>query len=245
MFTCTFLIVLSSNSVADLSLHWRHSSFPRLSLLPLLANMLPGPSVFEVATLWRCTNLLIIVIIIIWCFSAYPFSALTLLVGRQEGHLACKKTEWWGASVVICLERGADLHMAQLMPLPLTLSCYSKIQIGFTFLVPAHPGSPGKRAIKRVCVCVCYMMFQICRICFRIGMCPSIHWHCLTSVMPTWQTLWIAAAVRRSNFRWSARQTTPRLGPGKFCRFISSDVHYYGLQCFDTVGWAAGRASGL
>jgi len=42
------------------------------------------------------------------------FSALTLLVGRQEGHPACKKTEWWGAGVVICLERGADLHMAQL-----------------------------------------------------------------------------------------------------------------------------------
>jgi len=41
------------------------------------------------------------------------------------------------------------------MPLPLTVSCFSKIQIGFTFLVPAHPGSPGKRAVKRVCVCVC------------------------------------------------------------------------------------------
>jgi len=47
------------------------------------------------------------------------------------------------------------LHMAQLMPLPLTLSCFSKIQIGFTFLVPAHPGSPGQRAVKRMCVCVC------------------------------------------------------------------------------------------
>ena len=46
--------------------------------------------------------------------------------------------------MVICLERGADLHMAQLMPLPLTLSCFSKIQIGFTFLVPAHLGSRGK-----------------------------------------------------------------------------------------------------
>jgi len=57
--------------------------------------------------------------------------------------------------VVICLERGADLHMAQLMPMPLTVSCFSKIQIGFTFLVPAHPGSPGKRAVERVCVCVC------------------------------------------------------------------------------------------
>jgi len=45
--------------------------------------------------------------------------------------------------VVICLERGADLHMAQLMPLPLTVSCFSEIQIGFTFLVPAHPGSFG------------------------------------------------------------------------------------------------------
>ena len=45
--------------------------------------------------------------------------------------------------------------MAQLMPLPLTVSCFSKIQIGFTFLVTAHPGSPGKRAVKRVCVCVC------------------------------------------------------------------------------------------
>jgi len=46
------------------------------------------------------------------------------------------------------------MHMAQLMPLPLTLSCFSKIQIGFTFLVPAHPGSPGQRAVKLVCVCV-------------------------------------------------------------------------------------------
>jgi len=56
--------------------------------------------------------------------------------------------------MVICLQRGADLHVAQLMPLPLTISCFSKIQIGFTFLVPAHPDSHGKRAVKRVCVCV-------------------------------------------------------------------------------------------
>ena len=40
---------------------------------------------------------------------------------------ACKKTEWWGDGMVICLERGADLHMAQLKPLPLTVSCFSKI----------------------------------------------------------------------------------------------------------------------
>jgi len=41
------------------------------------------------------------------------------------------------------------LHMAQLMPLPLTVSCSSKIQIGFTFLVPAYPGCPGKEAVKK------------------------------------------------------------------------------------------------
>ena len=75
--------------------------------------------------------------------------------------MACKKTEWWGAGVVICLERGADLHMTQRMPLPLTVSCFSKIQIGFTFLVPAHPGSPRQRAVKRVCVCVSIAYYKI------------------------------------------------------------------------------------
>ena len=94
-------------------------------------------------------------------FSASAFSALTMLVGRQEGHPACKKHEWWGAGVVICLEWGADLHMAQLMPLPLTVSCFSKIQIGFTFLVPAHLGSPGKGPLKGVCVSVCVCWWWI------------------------------------------------------------------------------------
>ena len=90
-------------------------------------------------------------VIFVFVCLMYAFSALTLLVGRQEGHPACKKTERWGAGVVISLERDADLHVAQLMPLLLTVSCLSKIQIGFTFLVPTHPGSPGKRAVKRVC----------------------------------------------------------------------------------------------
>ena len=79
-------------------------------------------------------------------------SALTLLVGQQEGHPAYKNRVvgcWCG-----CLEQCADLHIAQLMPLPLTVSYFSKIQIGFTCLVLAHLGSPGKRAVKRVCVCV-------------------------------------------------------------------------------------------
>ena len=76
------------------------------------------------------------------------FSALTMLVGWQEGHTACKKLSGGVlAWLVICLERGSDLHMAQLMPLPLTVSCFSKIQIGFTFLVPAHPGSPRQGVV--------------------------------------------------------------------------------------------------
>jgi len=74
------------------------------------------------------------------------------------------KTEWWGTGVVICLERGADLHMAQLMPLPLTVSCFSKIKTGLNFLVPAHLGSPGQRADKRVCVCVCVCVLLLLQI---------------------------------------------------------------------------------
>jgi len=79
-----------------------------------------------------------------------------LLVGWQEGHPACKKQNgevlaWlsvW-SKVQTC-----NLHMAQLMPLTLTVSCFSKIQIGFTFLALAHLGSPGKKAVKWVCVFV-------------------------------------------------------------------------------------------
>jgi len=62
--------------------------------------------------------------------------------------------------MVIWLERGADLHMAQLMPVPLTVSCFSKINIGFTFLVPAHLGSPGK-GLLNVCVCVCVCLYAV------------------------------------------------------------------------------------
>ena len=75
--------------------------------------------------------------------------------------------------MVICLERDADLHMAQLMPLLLTVSRFSKIQIGFTFLVPAHPGCPGQRAIKRVRVCVYlwegFLYFVIFLQCLELG----------------------------------------------------------------------------
>ena len=64
----------------------------------------------------------------IQCFDTVGWAA-----GRASG---LQKTEWWGASMVICLERGADLHMASMMPLPLTVSCFKK------------------RAVKRLCVCV-------------------------------------------------------------------------------------------
>jgi len=73
--------------------------------------------------------------------------------------------------VVICLERSANLHMVQLMPLPLTVSCFSKIQIGFTFLVLVYPGSPGQRAVKLVCVCVCV------RACVRVCVCVRLCVH--------------------------------------------------------------------
>jgi len=63
------------------------------------------------------------------------------LVGQQEGHPACKKLTG-GVLAWLSLVRGADLHMAQWIPLPLTVSSSSKIQIGFTFLVPAHLDSP-------------------------------------------------------------------------------------------------------
>ena len=83
------------------------------------------------------------------CLCLQCFDAVGWVAGRASRPV---KTEWWGVGVVIRLERGADLHVGQLMPLPLTISCFSKIQIGFAFLVPAHLGSPGQRAVKRVCV---------------------------------------------------------------------------------------------
>ena len=85
-------------------------------------------------------------------------------VGYRRGRKAIRpvKTECWGASMFICLERGAELHMAQLMPLPLTVFCFSKIQVGSTSLVLAHLGSPGQKAVKRVCVCVCVVVRVTC-----------------------------------------------------------------------------------
>jgi len=53
------------------------------------------------------------------------FSALMLLVVGRKG----LENEWWDAGVVRCLSQGADLHMAQLMPLPLTTSCANESRL--------------------------------------------------------------------------------------------------------------------
>ena len=109
------------------------------------------------------------------CFDAVGWAA-----GRAS---SLSKTEWWGAGVVLCLERCVDLHIAQLMPLLLTVSCSNKIQIGFTFLVPADLGSSGQRAVKRVCVCV--FMCVLCALwCLFHGGAIDVMLNQLTHVVP-------------------------------------------------------------
>ena len=149
---------------------------------------------------------------ILYCIFQYAFSALILpsvlwrcwLDGRKG--IRPVKTEWWGTGMDICLERGADLHMAHLMPLPLTVSCFSKIQIGATFLVLAHPGSPGKRTVKRVYVCM-YFSFNYFKRCFwanslnydstsRSAVTLELHycdflWICCTACFYSWQRFWL------------------------------------------------------
>jgi len=96
---------------------------------------------------------------VIWSVN-FPSVLWRCRLGGRKG-IRPVKTEWWCAGVVICLERGADFHMAQLMPLTLTVSCFSKILIGLTFLVPVHPDTPGKESLNR---CVCGQL-----ICLTIG----------------------------------------------------------------------------
>jgi len=83
----------------------------------------------------------------------WPSDAVGWAAGRASG---LQKTEWWSAGVVICLERGADLHMAQLMPLPLTVSCFSKIKsrLILPFWYRLTWVVPDKGPLNR-CVCVC------------------------------------------------------------------------------------------
>jgi len=124
-------------------------------------------------------------------------SDLTLLVGQQEGHPACKKLS---GGVLAWLSVWSEayaygLHMAQLMPLPLTVSCFSNIQIGFTFLVPAHLGSPVKGPLNG-CVCVCYSWtntvyivnrLQYCQLCALLQMKLYFLWFLLQYIMATFK----------------------------------------------------------
>jgi len=90
-----------------------------------------------------------------------------LLVGRQEGHPACRKLSG-GMLAWLYLGQGADLHMAQLMPLPLTISCSSKsrlVLLSWFYLsgagLPRWSRTKSKRAVKLlfVCVCVCVCVY--------------------------------------------------------------------------------------
>jgi len=97
------------------------------------------------------------------------FSLMTLLVGPKEGHSACKKLSGGKlADVVMCLGQGANLHVAQLMPLPLTISCSSKSRLvlpswcRLTWVVP----DKIQEGCKMVCVCV--------RACMRACMCACL-----------------------------------------------------------------------
>jgi len=121
--------------------------------------------------------------------------------------------------MVICLERSADLHASQPMPLPLTVSCFSKIQISFTFLIPAHPGSPGQRAVKRVCVLHIYKLLQK----FTSFLSSSSLHHCVHIIAQQ-----IAGLSRTLHLDF---QDFPR--PGNFINTIPG------------LGTAVNRASGL
>ena len=124
-------------SVNDRDTNYTH----RLEPHPVVSysNPLTTPSFLRPR--FACAFLLFSFMLLFSSFS-FAFSALKLLVGRQEGHPACKKlVEWWGAGVVVCLERGADLHMPSWCHChALTVSCFSKIQIRFYL---AGTGPPG------------------------------------------------------------------------------------------------------
>ena len=109
--------------------------------------------------------------------------------------------------MVICLEQGAVLHMAQLMPLPLTVSCFSKIHIGFTFLVPAHLGSPGQGPLNEcvcvcVCVCVCLCLLYMRNLFVQVVLC---HVSCIFYVVCIIFFLFYLSSLKRVKYwiRWN------------------------------------------
>ena len=129
--------------------------------------------------------------------------------------------------MVICLERGADLHMAQLMPLPLTVSCFGEIQIGFTFLVPAHLDSPGKGPLNG-CVYVLTKLLRCLSSTCHLCACARLHdvW-CGSDSRPVQPVLWHLCWYC---WLWSGTRRCP--GPGAVC----PNSHRGDLwQCYRTV----------
>ena len=98
--------------------------------------------------------------------------------------------------------------------LPLTVSCFSKIQIGFTFLVPAHLGCPGQRAVKHVCLYICCMHLLDVAYCSRM---LHIAWsyvgHCTldwTTILKPQSRLDIeSCGPREPCIRWGSRLVPP------------------------------------
>jgi len=90
----------------------------------------------------------------------FAFSALTLLVGRQEDHLACKKLSG-GVLAWLSVWSEVQMHIAQLMPLPLTVSCFSKIQIDLPFWYRLTQVVPDKGPLNG-CVCVYIYIYFSC-----------------------------------------------------------------------------------
>jgi len=121
--------------------------------------------------------------------------------------------------VVICLQRGADLHVAQLMPLQLTVSCFSKIQIGFTFLVPAHPGSPGKGPLNG---CSYYYGHWICPN-FKFSLDGSLESWRIHFTRRSSRVVW--ASIGGVNVALRPRRPNPTSRPTSFCA-QQTNLHY-------------------
>ena len=124
--------------------------------------------------------------------------------------------------MVICLARGADLHMVQLMLLPLTVSCFSEIHIGFTYLVPFARVVPEKRTVKRACVRGCV------RACVRgcVHACVRVYlWVVL--LYATWLLVLSLLPCHRCNKRWKQKN----VGIKQQCFVYSHDHHSRKAVC--------------
>jgi len=124
------------------------------------------------------------------------------------------------------------LHMAQLMPLSLTVSCFSKIQIGFTFLVPAHLGSLGQRAVKRVCVKVTHTRL------------PSVgFWSWSRFLAVSLQVAWVINPVVGCHYFLPGLQLPLQLLRGllvcyQFCFLVTHDgCEQFAQDCYPTASW--------